>query len=485
MVTQIWLTRRAGGAKSGAILMNLNFPPFPHLAFGCGWWPRVSTGLALACLAALTGANALAEVRLPAIFSTHMVLQAGKSVPVWGWADPGEKVSVSVAGKTQHATADAQGRWRVKFSGLKAGGPFTLAVHGKNEVVVDDVLVGEVWLGSGQSNMAQPAREARDFATTQAEANAPEIRMFKVESKGATNAQSDCAGTWQVCNPETVGRFSAVLYFFGKELHAKLGGPVGLINSSVGATAIESWISPAGQPAQPGDGKGDLYNGKIAPLVPYGLRGIIWYQGEANAHSAEQARRYHGQMVALVRDWRAHWEAELPFGWVQLPNYHERGEAWCLVREGQLQALELPRTGMAITVDLGDAGNIHPKNKQGMAARLALWALGTVYDRKVPATSGPLPAKTEFRRGTAVVKFQHADGGLAAREGELRGFQIAAADQMFQPATARIQGQTVIVSSPAVTQPAAVRYAWQDNPEANLVNGAGLPATPFRTDNWQ
>ena len=425
-----------------------------------------------------------AAVRLPAIISEHMVLQQGQDVPLWGWADPGEKVTLTLAGKKKSTTTGPDGRWRVQFSALKRGGPYTLRVQGKNEIEVPDVLVGEVWLGSGQSNMAQPAQEARDFATTKAESNQPEIRMFKVESKGATNAQSDCVGTWKVCSPETIGRYSAVLYFFGRELHQSLGGPIGLINSSVGATSIESWISPAAQAAKPGDGKGDLYNGKIAPLIPYALKGIVWYQGEANAHSPEQGRQYHFQLVSLVKDWRRQWHTKLPFAWVQLPNYHERAEAWCLVREGQLQALELPRTGMAITVDIGDAGNIHPKNKQETGRRLSLWALGTVYGKKVSATSGPLPDGIRFRPADVIVKFSHANGGLVTREGSLRGFLIAAADQKWLPAQARIVGNTVVVSHPDLKNPAAIRYSWQDNPDGNLYNAAGLPASPFRSDSW-
>ncbi len=450
--------------------------------FGHSW--RLAGQFVLALLLSGIAWPASAAVRLPAIVSEHMVLQQGQEVPLWGWADPGEKVTLTLAGKKKSTTTGPDGQWRVKFSSLKRGGPYTLRVQGKNEIVVSDVLVGEVWLGSGQSNMAQPAQEARDFATTKAESNQPEIRMFKVESKGATNAQSDCVGSWKVCSPETIGRYSAVLYFFGRELHQSLGGPLGLINSSVGATAIESWISPTGQIAKPGDGKGDLYNGKIAPLIPYALKGIIWYQGEANAHSPEQGRQYHAQLVSLVQDWRRHWNAKLPFAWVQLPNYHERAEAWCLVREGQLQALELPRTGMAITVDIGDAGNIHPKNKQETGRRLSLWALGTVYGKKVPATSGPLPDGVRFRPDDVVMKFAHTDGGLVARDGALRGFLIAAADQKWLPAQARIVGNTVVVAHPDVKRPAAIRYAWQDNPDGNLYNGAGLPASPFRTDSW-
>ena len=445
--------------------------------------PLQRLGLALGFLLALCpAAKTVADVKLPALFSEHMVLQEGKPAPVWGWADPGEEVVVSIAGQTKTTRAAKTGKWLVKLAPIPSGGPFTLHVKGKNDLAVEDVLVGEVWLGSGQSNMAHPAAEARDFEGTKAAADLPAIRMFKVESKGATNAQDDCVGSWKVCSADTVGRFSAVLFFFGRELHKSLGVPVGLINSSVGATAIESWISPEAQKAK--HGEGELFNGKIAPLIPYALGGAIWYQGEANARSPEQARKYHTQLVRLVKDWRARWGYPFPFAWAQLPNFSGRAEAWCLVREGQLQALELPRTGMAITVDIGDSGNIHPKNKQETGRRLSLWALGTVYGRPVTATSGPLPAGRQFRAHEVVLKFTHTEGGLLAQGGELKGFTIAGKDRQWQPAQARIVGETIIVSHPAIAQPAAVRYAWQDNPDCNLYNGAGLPASPFRTDDW-
>lgn len=440
---------------------------------------------AVVALSFSTAAPAFADVRLPAIFSDHMVLQQGTTAPVWGWADPGEAISVSLAGQTKTARADATGKWSVQLKGLRTGGPHILTVKGKNEISIADVLVGEVWLGSGQSNMAQPAQEARDFATTKAESDQPQIRMFKVESGGATNALDDCKGTWKICSPETIGRFSAVLYFFGRELHQSLQVPLGLINSSVGASAIESWTPPAAQQAQPGDGKGDLFNGKIAPLIPYAIAGAIWYQGEANARTVEPARYYHQQFPLLINEWRARWGYTFPFAWVQLPNYKERAEGWCLVREGQLKTLSLPQTGMAITVDIGQSGNIHPKNKQETARRLSLWALGTVYGKKVASISGPLPTTQKFRTAEVVLSFSHTDGGLVAKDGDLRGFVIAGSDRQWLPAQAKIKGNKVLVSHPAVKNPVAVRYAWQDDPDCNLYNGAGLPASPFRTDDWK
>ena len=232
-----------------------------------------------------------------------------------------------------------------------------------------------------------------------------------------------------------------------------------------------------------GGGAGGLFNGKIAPLIPYALRGVIWYQGEANTRPGKSAR-YQFQLPALVGDWRARWGEEFPFAWVQLPNITRAGEGWPLVREAMLKTLRLPKTGMAITIDIGDPGNVHPTNKQDVGRRLSLWALGTVYGQKVTATSGPLPAGQKVRGGEIAVTFSHADGGLVAKGGALQGFVIAGGDKQWTPAAARVEGDKVIVSSADVAKPVAVRYAWADNPQCNLYNGAGLPASPFRTDEW-
>jgi sialate O-acetylesterase len=318
--------------------------------------------------------------------------------------------------------------------------------------------------------------------------------------------------------------------------------PVGLINSSVGGTPIEAWIAPEAQrastalkpffaamekentapteaalkkyqadlatweirskkasakkqkapkkPRNPADVAarkadiGGLFNGKIAPLIPYAIRGMLWYQGEANS-TPPKAPFYHDQLSLLVRDWRARWGYEFPIAWAQLPNFSGSGRDWPLVREAMLKTLALPKTGMAITIDIGEASDIHPKNKQEVGHRFALWALGTVYGRNVPAISGPLPAGHSVRGGEIVLRFNHTNGGLVARDGQLKGFTIAGADRQWQPADARIQGSTIIVSSPEVKAPIAARYAWENLPTCNLYNGAGLPASPFRTDDWK
>jgi hypothetical protein len=486
---------------------------------------------------------ALADVRLPAIFSDHLVLQRDASVPVWGWAEPGEEVSVSVAGETQTTKANKDGKWMVKLAHLKAGGPHTMTVKGKNTLTINDVLVGEVWLGSGQSNMAMLVQSSNNYEQEKAAANFPQLRMFTVERNPQRTPQADCRGSWKLTTPDNVGPFSAAAYFFGRELHQKLNIPVGLINSSYGGTDIAAWTSedvqmkvpelkaafekwakddaayvpekaqanfekqmaawkeaakkaraakkdvpraprPPVQPRLSQNHPANLYNGMIAPILPYGIRGAIWYQGEHNSRDATTSQLYAKQLPLLIKDWRTRWAYEFSFAWVQLPNFIRPGDGWPLVRESMLKSLSVPKTGMAITMDIGDPKDIHPKNKQDVGKRLALWALGTVYGEKVPAISGPLPAGHKIRGSEVVLSFKHTNGGLVAKGGALKGFVIAGEDKQWKPAIARIEGDKVIVSSVDVPKPVAARYAWSDNPDCNLFNGAGLPASPFRTDNW-
>ena len=505
--------------------------------------PRV-TLLALAILAVATMVSA-AELRLPVLFSDHMVLQRDKAVAVWGWADADEEISVEFAGQKKATKADATGKWSLRLDPLPASTEsrkLTAAGKDGRKVEVSDVLVGDVWLGSGQSNMAMTVSRAKEFEKEKAAAIFPQIRHFKEESAGSASAQTQAKGSWLACTPDNVGGFGAVLYFFGRELHRELGVPVGLINTSVGGTPIESWIAPELQESKPelkaaldaqsaslpkadpekaqadyakavekfkaakakavAEGTkaprpprnpaalnqrkgtyGQLFNGKVAPLVPYTLKGMLWYQGEANSADT-RAPLYVHQLSALITDWRARWGEELPFAWVQLPNFNRAGEGWPLMRESMMKTLALPSTGMAITIDIGEAGNIHPANKQEVGRRLSLWALGSVYGKKVAATSGPLPAGHEIKGTEITVTLSHADG-LKTRDGApVKAFQLAGTDKQWKPATAKIEGTRVVVSSAEVAAPTALRYAWLDNPETNLVNGADLPAAPFRTDDW-
>ncbi len=497
-------------------------------------------------LAVLVGCSSLfaASFRLAAPISDHMVLQREKPVAVWGWADAGESVTVTFAGQSKTATADADGKWMLKLDALKASAePRTLVVSGKegHKLEVKDVLVGEVWLGSGQSNMAMTVQSANHFPTVKARANQPLIRHYRETSTHSATPAAEGKGLWQECTPDNVGGFSAVLYFFGREIHKEVGVPVGLVNTSVGGTPIESWVSAETQssdpetkaifdgqlkayqdfdavkatalyekqmaawklavgkakaaktelPRKPNDpiamrkfkgGPAALFNGKVANLAPYTLRGMLWYQGEGNAGNPGV---YEKQLSQLVTSWRTLWSDEVPFAWVQLPNYRDSdSESWPRIRESMMKVLALPKTGMAITLDIGDPKDIHPKNKQDVGLRLSYWALDSVYGRKVAATSGPLPAGSKVEGSAIRVSLKHA-AGLKTRDGTApRGFRIAGADKVWKPASARIEGNEVIISSPEVAAPVAARYAWAENPDCNLVNGAGLPATSFRTDDW-
>jgi sialate O-acetylesterase len=469
------------------------------------------TGLLLA----LAGAAGLqADVALAPLFTDHAVLQQGKVVPVWGRADPGEHVSVTFAGQKVGATADADGRWIVLLTALgpSATGAELVAAGPHNRVARRDILVGEVWLCSGQSNMEftvddpkRPAFQLQNARQEVAAADFPLIRQFAVGRQVANFPAEDAGGAWTPCGPATVGAFTAVGYFFARDLQQRLGVPVGLIDSTWGGTPIEAWLSPwglAGNPAfavarerwtrgspvylsRPSWEPAGLFNAMINPLAPYALRGVIWYQGESNANRAAE---YHPLFAALITAWRAHFgQGDLPFYWVQLANYQDphdpSGVTWAYLREGQAQALDLPATGMAVTIDIGDPKNIHPHNKQEVGRRLALLAKARTYGI-TGDFSGPAFLAAE-RAGAAMrVSFRYAEGGLTAADKPLQSFEVAGADHKFHPATAVIAGETVLVQSPAVPSPVAVRYAWSNNPEANLYNGAGLPAAPFRSDDW-
>jgi len=514
---------------------------------GCLSRRRVPRGVrlvAVAWIAFVVMPAPAAELVLPAIFSDHMVLQRDKPVPVWGWAAPGDEITVEFGGQSRRATAGGDGRWKLELAPLTAAAdarPLVVKAARGGTITVQDVLVGEVWLGSGQSNMAMQVSRARDYAAERAAANLPLVRMFREESRAAATPQDRCQGTWAVCSPDTVGGFSATLFFFGRELHRELGVPVGLVNSSVGGTPIEAWIDAEAQSGDPGlaaavaadrkaaaefdeqkardqhekavatwkeraaaakqagepvpkkpkdplerrlsHSQGGLFNGKIAPLVPFAIRGAVWYQGEANTHPGK-GPRYRHQLPLLVTDWRKKWGDDFPFAWVQLPNFNRPGDGWPLVREAMLRSLTVPKTGMAITIDVGDPRDIHPQNKQAVGQRLALWALGDVYGRTVPATSGPLPAGHEVRGTEIVCRFTAADGLRDRDGGDLDGFVIAGSDGRWTPARARIDGKSVVVSAAGIASPAAVRYGWEPNPKCDLVNAAGLPASPFRTDDW-
>jgi sialate O-acetylesterase len=483
-----------------------------------------------------------AAVKPAALFSDHMVLQGGMPVPVWGTAGPGEPVTVTLNGQRQSVAADAAGKWMVRLADLKPGGPYEMTIAGANTITIRDVLVGEVWLGSGQSNMAfTVSRKVASYAglvdedKVIAAANYPKLRMFTGKSVKSDEPQADLQGQWLVCTPETVPGFSAVAYLFGRNLHQELDTPVGMLVMAYGASTAEAWLpretlaadpllkpmldgfdaavafyrnhpqAPADQapappqtinarpgppPRQQRDPVQDqhqptvLFNGMIHPAVPYAIRGVLWYQGESIVGGDPGVTLYPHVQNAVVAAWRKLWgEGDFPFYVVQLAaqaNISNNPR----VREGQAAVLSLPNTGMAVTIDIGDQKDVHPHNKEPLGDRLTRIALANVYHRPVEY-SGPIYESMRIEGGAIRLKFSHLAGGLAAKGGPLKWFQVAGADRKFVDAEARVDGDTVVVSRPDVTVPQAVRYAWDNDPEGcNLYNAAGLPAAPFRTDKW-
>jgi sialate O-acetylesterase len=627
----------------------------------------------------------MANVRLPKLFTDHMVLQRDHAIVVWGWADAKEKVTVSLNRQTKTATTDKTGKWKVSLDAELAGGPYTLAIKGKNSISINDVLIGEVWICSGQSNMEMPIGSwgfIQDYQKEIAAANYPSIREFAVPKQVALQPQTDVGGEgWKVCTPENAAPFSAVAYFFARELYKELKVPVGLINTTWGGTMVETWTSreayenseefrsmisampkvsleelqkvrteqaknklvqlQGGMPApgeaaswkepglqdnnwhtidapgiwesqEPGDidgivwmrktidvsaadagkaavlelamiddkdetyvngkligsntvynaprkyelpagvlkvgknviairitdtgGGGGLYgdagdvkltignitlplagkwlyrieeistgqsqvgpndyptllfNAMINPLIPYTIRGAIWYQGESNAGRAFEYRK---SFPLMINDWRQRWQqGDFPFYFVQLASFgsnngnSEKGSDWAELREAQAQTLSLPNTGMAITTDIGDTKDIHPKNKQDVGRRLAAIALNKTYGKNT-ASSGPVYQSFKTEGDKIIISFTNTGNGLLAKDkyGYVKGFEIAGADKRFYYATAMIEGDKIVVKNPNVAQPVAVRFGWADDAgDDNLFNKEGFPAAPFRTDNWK
>lgn len=474
-----------------------------------------------------------ADVALPALLADHMVIQRGLPVHVWGTAAPHEVVSATFRNETKSETADADGRWSIFLSPGEAGGPFELSIKATNRIVVGDILVGDVWVASGQSNMEFPMTALANADTEIAAAHFPKIRLLLVKHKPADYPQEDVdSKTWTACAPETIADSSAVAYFFARDLQQRLGVPIGLIESSWGGTPAESWTSLRSLSADASlmpvfaaraktlanesttvlrlqqqerefqqaltqaktDGKplpsrpwhpdfaawapAALYNGMIAPLTSFAIRGVIWYQGEANSGS-DRAPLYARLFRTLIRDWRQAWsEGDFPFLFVQIANWNTAAEdLWPDVRDAQRQALVLKNTGMAVTIDIGDPVDIHPKNKQDVGLRLALAARSITYGEKVE-WSGPLYRQVTQEEHALRVWFDHANG-LTAKGTELTGFEVAGEDGKYSAAEARIDGASVVVSSSAAPKPVSVRYGWAANPTCNLANREGLPASPF------
>jgi sialate O-acetylesterase len=456
-------------------------------------FPR-RNGLSI-CLGILSlGGAASADVSLPAKgFSDNMVLQRGMSAPVWGLAAAGEDVIVSFRGKDVAVKAGTDGKWMAKVETGTAGGPFELLVKGKNTLPLKNVMVGEVWLAGGQSNMEWTMKNFGGPNLDSARlANFPDIRLMTFRGDGK----------WHPCDSGSVLNFSASGYYFAKMLHQTLKVPIGIISSNVGGTEVKRWMDPATLKAEvPNDtdkANGDLYNQYIAPLVPYGIKGAIWYQGESDAyitrnpHPTWIASKYRTHFGDMIKGWRKVWnQGDFPFHYVQLANFMAaqtnpaETSAWAEVREAQRLSLSLPNTGMAVAIDIGDAVDIHPKNKWDVGKRLALNARALTYGEKNLVWSGPIYRSMSIQGKTIRLVFSHS-AGLNAKDGaKLAGFAIAGTDDKWVWGDAVISKDTVIVSSATVAAPAKVRYGWANNPACNLYNGAGLPASPFQTDGGQ
>ena len=462
-----------------------------------------------------------ADFKLPAIIGSHMVLQRGVECPIWGWADAGEKVSVSFAGQQHSTTANKAGKWSVKLKALKASAKGrVLTVKGKNTLKLEDVVVGEVWLCSGQSNMEWSVTRSANPQEEIKNGNHPRIRHIKIGRQPSFEVQADALSNtgWQQASSATVGNFTAVGYYFARHLMNELDVPIGLIGSNWGGTRIEPWTPPVGFQSVPAlkasitdkldnfpakrrvkDRKTGkvretvnhqsplaLYNGMIAPLVPYAIKGALWYQGESNNG---EGMLYHEKMKALIAGWRKLWSnPNLPFYFVQLaPFTYTRGNnsrefqlpgIW----QAQLATLSVPNTGMAVTTDIGHLKDIHPKNKQDVGKRLARWALAKDYGKKGVVYSGPLYQSHKADGSNLVVNFSETGSGLKSLDGKaLTHWEIAGADGEFKRAVAKIKGNTVVVASDAVANPKEVRFGWHETAEPNFGNKEGLPASPFNT----
>ncbi len=483
-----------------------------------------------------------ADLTLPSLFSDGMVLQRQKPIAIWGWAQPGEKVVVKINDASYTLSSNSQGKFQGELPSMEAGGPFELSIEATRQKMtkkISDVLVGEVWLASGQSNMAWTVARSANYALEKEAAGDDQLRVFTVGSHPAAEPQTVCKGSWVRAAPDTVGSFSAAAYFMARKLRKELGMPVGVVVSAVGGTDICAWTALEPQvknpqiqaavldkwaarvknydaakaladyevalakqkelaekakkegttapralqkPVEPRldrNHPANLFNGMIAPLIPYTIRGAIWYQGEANAATAESAKLYEIQLALLITDWRKRFgKGDFPFGYVQLPNFEGR-PGWVTIRESMEKCLTLPNTGMIVTVDVGDPKDIHPVDKQSVGQRLSLWAEANVYGRPIEY-SGPVFQSIKLKGSQLQLEFAHGNGlKTADRAKVVRGFEVAWDEGKFAPVKATIENNRIVMEAKNGRKPLAIRYAWQANPEVNLQNLSGLPARPF------
>lgn len=486
--------------------------------------------------------QANAQIKLPSIFGDHMVLQQKQDNPVWGWAKPNEKITVAINGQSHSATADAKGHWRVVLRPIPVGGPYKMNINGESSsFFFDDILVGEVWICSGQSNMAWSLNNTNSAELAIATSNYPNIRLISVPQVGTDEVQDDFKGSWEAASPETVPNFSAIGYFFGQHLHHALDVPIGLIDNAWGGSAAEAWVNrdvieadkrfsefmaswkktessysyddelkkwkksvekweankqEKGMPRKPrnlmtGNHRpANIYNGVLHPTIGYGIKGVIWYQGESNAGRAYQ---YRDLFPFMIQNWRNEWkQGDFPFYYVQLADFMAETEqpeesAWAELREAQTMTKDrLPNVGEAVIIDLGEGRDIHPRNKQTVADRLARIALARDYNKNI-IYEGPKYKSMEVKNDKIILTFDHVGQGLYSFDTkEPQGFTIAGADKKFVWADAKIiSSNQMEISSEDITAPVAVRYAWANNPVCNMYNRDGLPMTPFRTDTWE
>lgn len=494
------------------------------------------------------GISAKAKLRLPSLFSHNMILQRDMEVPVWGWANPGKKVELILNSHKKETISDANGKWKIILNKMSADENLEMIISSeKDTIVLKNISIGEVWICSGQSNMEFQLGKSLNGENEVKNASNPLIKLFTVTHKSSNEELEDCEGVWKICTPENVKNFSAVAYYFAKNIGKEINIPIGIIQATWGGSPIEAWISkktlesdnafnpvferwekyvkefptilnefnqnrdlllskwkedsaksvslgfaPPRKPSAPIEPLGrntpsGLYNGMIFPLAPYGIRGVIWYQGESNV---ERYNEYAKLFPALIKDWRKTWDiGDFPFYYVQLPNFSRKpepsGSGWPELREVQRKTLSIANTGMAVTIDIGDSMDLHPRNKSDVGYRLAIIALANVYGKNNIICSGPLYKSFELYENKVVLYFDFSVG-LTTKDGDkLKGFQISSDNIIFFDANAVIENDHVLVWSEKIDKPSAVRYAWGDNPKGNLFNQSGLPASPFLTENLQ
>jgi sialate O-acetylesterase len=446
--------------------------------------------------------QSFSQIKLPSVFSDNMVLQQNSEASVWGWGEPGSEIKVTGCwnNDTVKAKISNHSFWSVKLKTPAAGGPYSVNIKSNDEVTLKNVMIGEVWICSGQSNMEwSPDHNLMNTEEEIKNANYPDIRLFHVKKIASQTPQENCFARWEECSPATMHSFSSVGYFFSRQLHQNLNIPIGIIEVAWGGTPAEVWVRADLVESDPllkscsdqlktydwwPNNPGVAYNAMISPLVPFNIAGAIWYQGEGNTMSPESYRKL---MRTLIENWRSDFGKEFPFYYVQIAPYEYSPETKsAIIREMQMHTMTVPKTGMVVVSDLvDDVKNIHPANKQDVGKRLANWALAETYGVKGIVYKHPLYGSMKVEKSKIRISFLNVPNGLVMNGDELKCFEIAGADKVFVPAAAKIDGNTVIVSAKGIKTPEAVRFSFSNDAIGNLFSREGLPVAPFRTDNWE